>query len=184
MTTVSSAQTIALAGLLNGQGLTTSQTMLNTFNTFNSQTFVTLINNIYAGGGNSTASNVAGLTSNIALLPKWVTGRDSNISITSTVTTRANLILINTVSGYKNFASFMSKAAGFCSSVLPWYASLNKYQGQSFSNIGLGSKSYTDLTSGGATRYLAVLKNNPEGFNQSIKDLATAVSLFGTAFDF
>lgn len=183
MTTVSSAQTIALAGLLNGQGLTTSQTMLNTFNTFNSQTFVTLINNIYAGEAN-TAANVAGLTSNIALLPKWVTGRDSNISIPSTVTTRANLILINSVSGYKNFASFMSKAAGFCSSVLPWYASLNKYQGQSFSNIGLGSKSYTDLTSGGATRYLAVLKNNPEGFNQSIKDLATAVSLFGTAFDF
>ena len=124
MTTVSSAQTIALAGLLNGQGLTTSQTMLNTFNTFNSQTFVTLINNIYAGEAN-TAANVAGLTSNIALLPKWVTGRDSNISIPSTVTTRANLILINSVSGYKNFASFMSKAAGFCSSVLPWYASLS-----------------------------------------------------------
>lgn len=184
MTTVSSAQTIALAGLLNGQGLTTSQAMLTTLNTFNSQTFVTLINNIYTGGGNSTASNVAGLTSNIALLPKWVTGRDANVSITNTVTTRANLILVNSVGGYKNFASFLAKAAGFCSAVLPWYASLNKYQNQSFSNIGLGSKSYTDLTSGGSTRYLAVLKNNPEGFNQAIKDLAAAVVLFGTAFDF
>lgn len=183
MTTVSSAQTIALAGLLNGQGLTTSQTMLGTLNAFNSQTIVSLINNIYAGA-NSTAGNVAGLTSNIALLPKWVSGRDANVSITSTVTTRANLILVNSVSGYKNFASFMSKAAGFCSAVLPWYASLNKYQDQSFSNIGLGSKSYTDLTSGGSTRYLAVLKNNPEGFNQAIKDLASAVLLFGTAFDF
>lgn len=139
MTTVSSAQTIALAGLLNGQGLTTSQTMLSTFNTFNSQTFVTLINNIYAGS-NSTASNVAGLTSNIALLPKWVTGRNANISISTTVTTRASTILVNSVSGYKNFSTFLSQASGFCSAVLPWYASLNKYQGQSFSNIGLGDR--------------------------------------------
>lgn len=184
MTTVSSAQTIALAGLLNGQGLTTSQAMLNTLTTFNNQAFVVLIDNIYAGGGNSTASNVSGLTSNIALLPKWVTGRDANVAISTTITTRANTILVSSVSGYKNFSTFLSQASGFCSAVLPWYASLNKYQNQTFANIGLGSKSYTDLTSGGATRYLAVLKNNPAGFNQAIKDLANTILQFGTAYDF
>ena len=184
MSTVSSAQTIALAGFLSGQGLTTSQSMLNTLNTFNSQTFVTLINNIYTGGGNSTASNVAGLTSNIALLPKWVSGRDANISIPSTVTTRANLILVNSVSGYKNFASFLAQASGFCSAVLPWYGSLQKYSNQNFSNIALGAKKYSDLTSGGATRYLEPLRNDPKGFNQAIRDLAAAIGLLGTAFDF
>ena len=137
MSTVSSAQTIALAGLLNGQGLTTSQSMLSVLSEFNTKSFIVLINNIYAGGGNSTAGNVAGLTSSISSLPKWVTGRDSNVAIASTVTTRANTILVNSVSGYKNFSTFLSQASGFCSAVLPWYASLQKYEGQSFANIGL-----------------------------------------------
>jgi len=184
MSTVSSAQTIALAGLLNGQGLTTSQSMLSVLSEFNTKSFIVLINNIYAGGGNSTAGNVAGLTSSISSLPKWVTGRDSNVAIASTVTTRANTILVNSVSGYKNFSTFLSQASGFCSAVLPWYASLQKYEGQSFANIGLGSRTYTDMTSGGATRYFAALKNNPEGLNQAIKDLAAAIRLLGTAFDF
>lgn len=184
MTTVSSAQTIALAGFLSGQGLTTSQSMLTTLSSFDSQAFVALINNIYTGGGNSTASNVSGLTSSISLLPKWVSGRDSNVQITSTVTTRANLILVNSVSGYKNFASFLSQASGFCSAVLPWYGSLQKYQNQSFANIALGAKKYSDLTSGGTTRYLEPLRNNVEGFNQAIRDLANAINSLGAAFDF
>jgi hypothetical protein len=184
MTTVSSAQTIALAGLLNGQGLTTSQRMLSELNTFNSQTFVVLINNLYAGGGNSTISNVAGLSSAVSTLPKWTTGRDSKVAITSTITTTANTILINSVTGYKAFATFMAQSAGFCSAVLPWYASLQKYEGQSFSNIGLKTQSYVDLTSGGVTRYFAPLKTNPAGLNQAIKNFAAAMRDLGTAFDF
>jgi hypothetical protein len=158
--------------------------MLNTLNTFNSQTFVVLINNIYAGGNNSTAGNVVGLASNISLLPKWVTGRNANVAITSNVTTRANLILVKTVSGYKNFASFLSQASGFCSAVLPWYGSLQKYSNQNFSNIALGAKKYSDFTSGGATRYLEPLRNDPKGFNAAIRDLAAAIGSLGTAFDF
>jgi hypothetical protein len=65
----SSAQTIAAAGMVNGQGTAPSQDMNAEFSKNNSKPIITIINQIY-GTSPNTASNVAGLHDTILKLPK------------------------------------------------------------------------------------------------------------------
>lgn len=183
MSTVSSAQTIALTGLLNGQGIKPSPSMFQKFATFDQLPVVTIINNMFAGTSN-TVSNVSGLYNSINTMPKWISGRHANVKISNVAGTSANLILGNGVSGIKNFATFLSQASSFCSTVLPWHGAINKYEGKEFADLGLQNKSYSDITSGGITGRFQGLKSYPGGIQTGLNDLADAIVSFGTLYDF
>ena len=183
MSTVSSAQTVALDGLLNGVGLKPSAAMFANFDSFNALPTVTVINNMYAGTAN-TVSNITGLYSSIASLPKWVTGRNANAKVTETVGASANLILGSGISGVKGFASVVNLSTGFCAQVLPWHAAVDKYQGKQFKDLGLQNSKYTDITTGGVAGYFDALKTDSRGFQTALTEFATTVGNFGTAYNF
>jgi hypothetical protein len=183
MSTVSSVQTIALDGLLNGQGLRPSSDMFANFNAFDALPVVVIINNMYAGTSN-TVSNISGLYGSIASLPKWVTGRNANVKISDTVGTSANLILGTGLPGIKGFVSALDLSTGFCAQVLPWHAAVNKYDGKKFQDLGLQNRSYTDITTGGIAGYFSALKTDSRGFQAALSEFATAVGKFGTAYNF
>ena len=180
----SSAQTIAAAGLVNGQGIKVSAQMTDQFAQNNSKPIVSVINNMYATSAN-TVSNVAGLYNSIQSLPKWVTGRNGNTSVSADATASANQIMgtPGDPNSTKVFASTLGQTAGYAASTIDWHASIQQYQGKNFDDLGLQNSSYTDVASGGLTGHFAVLKQTPGGTRIGFQSFGSAIAGFGNSID-
>jgi hypothetical protein len=194
---ITSAQTIAVAGLVNGQGITSSQDMGSQFGTNNSKPLVVAIDNLYASGA---ANNVAGLSTILNKIPKWVSGRNGIEKISAQATAQASSIMGSGVSGVKNFALTVNQTGGYGSASLDWASSIEQYKGKSFTDFGLQNKSYQDIASGGITGAFSALKGevsgivgglesrlpkiNTGGIQNAMKDFGSSLAKLGTAFSF
>lgn len=178
---ITSAQTIAVAGLVNGQGITSSQDMGSQFGTNNSKPLVVAIDNLYASGA---ANNVAGLSTILNKIPKWVSGRNGIEKISAQATAQASSIMGSGVSGVKNFALTVNQTGGYGSASLDWASSIEQYKGKSFTDFGLQNKSYQDIASGGTSGALSALKGVTGGLQNAMKDFGSSLAKLGTAFSF
>lgn len=178
--TISSTQVLAAAGLTNGIGLSVSSEMLSQFSAFDAKPIVAIINNMYSGAAN-TVSNVTGLYTSLASLPRWTTGRDGNVQISSNASSRANLIIPNAPSGIKTFSTFLNIGSAFSVIATDWNAAVNKFQDKKFSDLGLQNKNYNELASAGISGYFSALDTIPGGRRAGLQLLSKWVREYGYA---
>jgi hypothetical protein len=182
---ITSAQTIAAAGLVNGQGITTSQDMGSQFSTNAAKPLVIAIDNLYLPlTGPNAVSNITPLSSSLSNIPKWVSCRNGTAKISSQATAQGGSIVGSGVTGVKNFALTVNQTGGYGSASLDWASSIQQYQGKSFTDFGLQNKSYQDIASGGTTGTFSSLKSAPGGLQNALKDFGASLSKLGTAFSF
>lgn len=182
----SSAQTIAAAGMVNGNGTAPSQDMNAEFSKNNSKPIITIINQIY-GTAPNTASNVASLHDTILKLPKWATGRDStgwkSVSAQASASASAIVGTPGDPAATRSFAATLGQSASYGSASIPWHASIQQYQGKKFEDLGLQNKSYSDIGSGGVSGHLGALKGAPGGQQGAVQNLGAFTASMGNGID-
>lgn len=186
----SSAQTIAAAGLVNGEGVAPSQDAASQYSTNNSKPIVVVLDSMftnYPNGqpatGPNTVSNVYGLYESIKLLPSWVTGRSGYKKTSAQASAQASQIMGSGTSGVQGFATTLNQSAGYGQASLGWHAAIQQYQGKKFDDLGLQNKSYQDIASGGLTGHFSALKTAPGGTQGAFQDLGSFVTSYGNGID-
>jgi len=184
---VTSAQTIAAAGLVNGEGITTNQDMTAQFNTVDAKPLVISIDKLYTPTiGPNTISNVSGLSTTVMSIPRWVHGRTGTagyIKVSAQATAQAGSIVGSGQSGIKNFALTLNQTGSYGSASLDWAASVDHYNGKSFTDFGLQNKGYQDIASGGTTGTFSSLKTAPGGIQNAMQDFGSFLKRMGNAFN-
>lgn len=182
----SSAQTIAAAGMVNGQGTAPSQDMNAEFSKNNAKPIVTIFNQIY-GTSPNTASNVAGLHDTILKLPKWVTGRDStgwkSVSAQASASASAIMGTPGDPAATRSFAATLGQGASYGSATMGWHAAIQQYQGKKFDDLGVQNKSYSDIGSGGMSGHFSALKGAPGGQQSAMQDMGAFINTMGKGID-
>ena len=182
----SSAQTIAAAGMVNGQGTAPSQDMNAEFSKNNSKPIVTIFNQIY-GTAPNTASNVASLHDTILKLPKWVTGRDStgwkSVSAQASASASAIMGTPGDPAATRSFAATLGQGASYGSATMTWHAAIQQYQGKKFDDLGVQNKSYSDIGSGGMAGHFSALKGAPGGQQSGMQDMGAFITTMGKGID-
>jgi hypothetical protein len=182
----SSAQTIAAAGMVNGQGTAPSQDMNAEFSKNNSKPIVTIFNQIY-GTAPNTASNVANLHDTILKLPKWATGRDStgwkSVSAQASASASAIMGTPGDPAATRSFAATLGQGASYGSATMTWHAAIQQYQGKKFDDLGVQNKSYSDIGSGGMAGHFSALKGAPGGQQSGMQDMGAFITTMGKGID-
>jgi hypothetical protein len=182
----SSAQTIAAAGMVNGQGTAPSQDMNAEFSKNNAKPIVTIFNQIY-GTAPNTASNVANLHDTILKLPKWVTGRDStgwkSVSAQASASASAIMGTPGDPAATRSFAATLGQGASYGSATMGWHAAIQQYQGKKFDDLGVQNKSYSDIGSGGMSGHFSALKGAPGGQQSAMQDMGAFITTMGKGID-
>ena len=182
----SSAQTIAAAGMVNGQGTAPSQDMNAEFAKNNSKPIITIINQIY-GTSPNTASNVAGLHDTILKIPKWATGRDStgwkSVSAQASASASAIMGTPGSPAATRSFAATLGQGASYGSATMGWHAAIQQYQGKKFDDLGVQNKSYSDIGSGGMSGHFGALKDAPGGQQAAMQDTGAFINSMGNSVD-
>jgi hypothetical protein len=182
----SSAQTIAAAGMVNGQGTVPSQDMNAEFSKNNSKPIITIINQIY-GTSPNTASNVAGLHDTILKIPKWATGRDStgwkSVSAQASASASAIMGTPGSPAATRSFAATLGQGASYGSATMGWHAAIQQYQGKKFDDLGVQNKSYSDIGSGGMSGHFGALKGAPGGQQAAMQDTGAFINSMGNSVD-
>ena len=182
----SSAQTIAAAGMVNGQGTAPSQDMNAEFSKNNSKPIITIINQIY-GNSPNTASNVAGLHDTILKIPKWATGRDStgwkSVSAQASASASAIMGTPGSPAATRSFAATLGQGASYGSATMGWHAAIQQYQGKKFDDLGVQNKSYSDIGSGGMSGHFGALKGAPGGQQAAMQDTGAFINSMGNSVD-
>ena len=182
----SSAQTIAAAGMVNGQGTAPSQDMNAEFSKNNSKPIITIINQIY-GTSPNTASNVAGLHDTILKIPKWATGRDStgwkSVSAQASASASAIMGTPGSPAATRSFAATLGQGASYGSATMGWHAAIQQYQGKKFDDLGVQNKSYSDIGSGGMSGHFGALKGAPGGQQAAMQDTGAFINSMGNSVD-
>ena len=182
----SSAQTIAAAGMVNGQGTAPSQDMNAEFSKNNAKPIVTIFIQIY-GTTPNTASNVANLHDTILKLPKWVTGRDStgwkSVSAQASASASAIMGTPGDPAATRSFAATLGQGASYGSATMGWHAAIQQYQGKKFDDLGVQNKSYSDIGSGGMAGHFSALKGAPGGQQSGMQDMGAFITTMGKGID-
>ena len=182
----SSAQTIAAAGMVNGEGTAPSQDMNAEFSKNNSKPIISIINQIY-GTSPNTAANVAGLHDSIQTIPKWATGRDStgwkSVSAQASASASAIVGTSGSPAATRSLAATIGQGASYGSAAMPWHASIQQYQGKKFDDLGIQNKSYADIGSGGMAGHFSALKGAPGGQQGAMQDLGAFTTTMGKGID-
>ena len=182
----SSAQTIAAAGMVNGEGTAPSQDMNAEFSKNNSKPIISIINQIY-GTSPNTAANVAGLHDSIQTIPKWATGRDStgwkSVSAQASASASAIVATSGSPAATRSLAATIGQGASYGSAAMPWHASIQQYQGKKFDDLGIQNKSYADIGSGGMAGHFSALKGAPGGQQGAMQDLGAFTTTMGKGID-
>ena len=182
----SSAQTIAAAGMVNGQGTAPSQDMNAEFSKNNSKPIIAIINQIY-GTAPNVASNVAGLHDSIKTLPRWATGRDStgwkSVSAQASASASAIVGTPGDPAATRSFAATLGQGASYGSATMGWHAAIQQYQGKKFDDLGIQNKSYADIGSGGMAGHFSALKGVPGGQQAGMQDMGAFITTMGNGID-
>jgi hypothetical protein len=182
----SSAQTIAAAGMVNGNGTAPSQDMNAEFSKNNSKPIITIINQIY-GTAPNTAANVAGLHDSIKTIPRWATGRDStgwkSVSAQASASASAIVGTPGDPAATRSFAATLGQGASYGSATMGWHAAIQQYQGKKFDDLGVQNKSYSDIGSGGMAGHFSALKGAPGGQQAAMQDTGAFINSMGNGID-
>ena len=182
----SSAQTIAAAGMVNGEGTAPSQDMNAEFSKNNSKPIISIINQIY-GTAPNTAANVAGLHESIKTIPRWATGRDStgwkSVSAQASASASAIVGTPGDPAATRSLAATIGQGASYGSATMGWHAAIAQYEGKKFTDLGLQNKSYGDIGSGGVSGHFSALKGAPGGQQGAVQNMGAFVASMGNGID-
>lgn len=197
------SQLIATATIINGQGLSTNSALINAISTYQNQSAVRLMGNIFINA--YLASNVANAI--VPILNTIGSGMSRGVflidlypaSITPIVTPGATIVRYGNVlasasktllsqatapfgNGMAGFANSFTTAQGYASSVFDTVASVNMLQGKTYGQAGLGYSSPIDVVTGGVGPDAHLLGTPPAGWG-TMYDV-TNLNLIGDPYVF
>ena len=200
----SAIQLTAASSVLNGQGLSTSANLLYQINTFQSQTPITIIANIFSTVNGANANVSGNLTNSISNIGIGVTNGTwlidfypSNVnptcsvgisyygnltppaSFSNTLRSQANAAFAYGMSG---FANVYGTVYGYVSSVFDIISSANILQNKTYAQSGIGFNGPQDLSTIGVGNTAPILSNAVVNFG-TMYDI-TKLSNFGDPYIF
>lgn len=169
---------IAVDSISSGAGLTISPAMVSNIDKVNSNALINAIIKLAPIVANSSS-----VSTTYQKLPSFLIKANTTANATM-IQAKSMFPAVGTVMGTKNFLQLLNGASGFISmgaGIAKTTADLN---GKSFSDMGVGIKSFGDLASGGVTAIFPKLKSGTPEMNATLKSVGTSLKNFGIAFDF